>query len=315
MSNAATVLSSRFEAAPQPLRDRPGWIPPEITHGWDTDPYAYQTEEELMPAGGPHGDLMAYIKELLKAPLEKRGLMQLMDVFMFYRDSTGVQRRASPDLLLMPWRSPTPSAYDLDAEPPPLYVAEITSRKSRKQDLDDKVSFYGGKNISTYLVIDALTPQNKPREQIDLHVWRLIGGKMREMRADAEGALALPEMKLKVWARGQQLYFMDLATRKVLFDAAQWHAAFLEEAQRANAAEQRAETEAQRAEAEAQRAEAEAQRAEAEAQRAEAEAQRAEAEAQRADAAEQQVEAEVRRTNAAEAEIARLKALLVANKS
>ena len=24
--------------------DRPGWIPPDILHDWDTDPYAYQTE-------------------------------------------------------------------------------------------------------------------------------------------------------------------------------------------------------------------------------------------------------------------------------
>ncbi|MCP4702071.1 MAG: hypothetical protein GY862_35215 [Gammaproteobacteria bacterium] len=114
-------------------------------------------------------------------------------------------------------------------------------------------------------------------------------------------------MKLKVWARGQQLYFMDLVARKVLFDAAEWRAAFQKEAQRANAAEQRIEKEAQRANTAEQQIEVET-------QRAEAEAQRAEAETLRADAAEQQIEAEVRRANAAEAEIARLRALL-ANKS
>jgi hypothetical protein len=35
--------------------DRPGWIPPEITHDWDSNPYAYQTEGELMAAGGLQG--------------------------------------------------------------------------------------------------------------------------------------------------------------------------------------------------------------------------------------------------------------------
>ncbi len=41
--------------------DRPAWIPPEITPDWDTNPYAYQTEEELRPAGGYHGQRLAYI--------------------------------------------------------------------------------------------------------------------------------------------------------------------------------------------------------------------------------------------------------------
>lgn len=51
--------------SPQTL-DRPGWIPAEITHDWDTNPYAYQTEEELMAAGGLHGQLPAHIVEILR---------------------------------------------------------------------------------------------------------------------------------------------------------------------------------------------------------------------------------------------------------
>ncbi|MCP4696373.1 MAG: hypothetical protein GY862_05950 [Gammaproteobacteria bacterium] len=247
MSNIATV-SPWFEAEPRHPRDRPGWIPSEITHDWDTDPYAYQTEEELMPAGGPHGDLLAYIKELLRTPLKERGLMQIMDIFMLYRDSAGVKRRIAPDLLLMPWRSPTPYAYDLDAEPPPLCITEITSHKKRAQTLKGEVSFYGRKNVSTYLLIDAITPQDKPREQIDLHVWQQTGGKMRKMCADAEGALVLPEMKLKILACGQQLHFVDLTAGKTLLDAEQWRAAF----QKAKA--RRIEAEVRRAKAEAQRA-------------------------------------------------------------
>ena len=38
--------------------DRPGWIPPEITDGWNPNPYAYQTEAELMPGGGLHGNIL-----------------------------------------------------------------------------------------------------------------------------------------------------------------------------------------------------------------------------------------------------------------
>ncbi len=38
----------RLAKSEEPV-DCPGWIPPEITYAWDTNPYAYQTEEELMP--------------------------------------------------------------------------------------------------------------------------------------------------------------------------------------------------------------------------------------------------------------------------
>jgi len=62
--------------------DRPGWIPPEITHDWDDSPYAYQTEEEMMPGGGLHGRLLAYIMAILQDFIETRGMMLLMDAFI-----------------------------------------------------------------------------------------------------------------------------------------------------------------------------------------------------------------------------------------
>jgi len=88
--------------------DRPGWIPADIIYDWDTCPYAYQTEEELMPAGGLHGQLLAYIMEILRTPLEDRERMFLMDTFMLYRNRKGVKQRFAPDLLLMPFRFPRP---------------------------------------------------------------------------------------------------------------------------------------------------------------------------------------------------------------
>ncbi len=57
------VPNPRFKTGiirkPQP--ERPAWIPSHITENWDTDPFVYQTEEELMPAGGLHGQLLSYI--------------------------------------------------------------------------------------------------------------------------------------------------------------------------------------------------------------------------------------------------------------
>ncbi len=201
--------------------DRPGWIPAEITENWDDNPYAYQTEEELMPAGGLHGQLLAYLMELLRVTLRKRGLMLLMDTFMLYRDTQGIKQRIAPDLLLMPWCFPPPSAYDLDVEPAPLCIFEVTSPNSRLKDLKINVPFYLGLGISSYLVIDAITPRSRLREQIELHVWQQVAGQPGKREVAADGSLPLPEMGLRVKADGQRIRFMDAISGQVLSDSEQ----------------------------------------------------------------------------------------------
>jgi Uma2 family endonuclease len=198
--------------------DRPGWIPAEITHSWDLNPYAYQTEEELMAAGGLHGQLLGYIVELLRHRLETRGLMLLIDTFLLYRDAQGVKQRIAPDLLLMPFRFPPPSAYDLDGEPPPSLVVEVTSPKSHLADLEDKVGFYLDLGIPAYLVIDAITPNHRLRRQIQLHLWRLNNGRHQAIVADNDGGFTLPEMGVRLLAEGQRLRFSDLASGEVALD-------------------------------------------------------------------------------------------------
>lgn len=225
--------------------DRPGWIPAEITHAWDENPYAYQTEEESMPAGGLHGQLLAYIVELLRHHLKTHGLMFLIDTFLFYRDDVHIKQRVAPDLLLMPFRFPPPATYDLDLDPPPLFVAEVTSPNSHLTDLTDKVAFYLGLGISTYLVIDAITPSNQMRKQIALHLWRLVDGVPQVMLPDAEGGFALPELGFRILAEGQRLQFVDLVTSEVALDSSELIAALTVE-RRARLTEQRARLTAQR---------------------------------------------------------------------
>ncbi|MDM8523692.1 Uma2 family endonuclease [Desulfococcaceae bacterium HSG8] len=270
--------------------DRPGWIPPGILHDWDTDPYAYQTEEELMPAGGLHGKLLNYISEILRDFLETKELMLLTDIFMMYRDSRGIKQRIGPDMLLMPFRPHPPSSYDLDTEPPPRFVGEVTSPGSHLKDLEDNVPFYAGLGIESYLIIDAITPRAEPQEQIGLHLWkRTRSGNVRRIRPDAEGYLPLPEMKVKIKARGQQLVFADIMTGEVLRDAGQmrkWaelaEKTAVKERQRAQLAEKTAQKERQRAQSAEKTAQKERQRAEKERQRAQSAEKTAQKERQRA---------------------------------
>jgi len=223
--------------------ERPGWIPPHITNNWDTDPFAYQTEEELMPASGLHGQLLTYVTEVVRAPLEKQGLMLLVDTFLLYRDKNQQKQRVAPDLLLMPHQFPAPSAYDLDILPPPRCLVEITSPKSHFKDLKANMPFYVSLGVETYLVIDAITPKKTLRDPIELHLWR----KGQEVPPDSAGYFLLPEMKIKIAIQQQRLIFADALTGKVLRDSGQLSEALEKVQQRANAETQRANAEAQRA--------------------------------------------------------------------
>jgi Putative restriction endonuclease len=193
-----------------------------------------------MPAGGLHGYLLAYLMELLRAPLKQRNHMLLMDVFMLYRDPQGVKRRIAPGLLFMPYRSPPPSAYDLDVEQAPRCLIEITSKESHLKDLKNNVSLYSSLGVSTYLVIDAVTPAGQPREPIELHLWRLIGERPRAQQADRDGYFILPEMGLKMIAEGQRIRLINRVTGEALCDTETLSSALEEARQSSQAAEQRA---------------------------------------------------------------------------
>lgn len=240
--------------------DRPGWIPAEIAENWDPNPYAYQTEEELIPAGGLHGQLLAYIVELLRHLLARRGLMLLIDTFLLYRDQRGIKQRIAPDLLLMPARFPPPSAYDLDEEPPPRLLMEVTSPKSRLADLEHKSAFYMKLGVPAYLAFDAITTTGRLRQRIELHLWRWTDGAMQAITPDEDDGFSLPEMGVRVLADGQRIRFVDLSTGERLLDSEELAASLSAERQQ-RLAEQQARLAEQQAR---QRAEAELARLQAE---------------------------------------------------
>ena len=262
------------QALKQPLEtswhDRPGWIPTDITANWDEDPYAYQTEEESMPAGGPHNYLLTYIIEMLRLPLDARGLMLLMDIFMLYRDRHNVRRRIAPDLLLTPHRIPPFDSYNLENEPPPALIIEATSPKSLQHDIHHKAKLYSDLAVENYLVIDAVLPNGQPKAAIKLHSWQRRAGRLQPIRTFNRSECELSQLGVKIVVSGRDLHCIDMESGIVLLNSHQWSAKAEEETERANNQAQRADDEAQRANEEAQRANDEAQRANLETQRADA---------------------------------------------
>ena len=169
---------------------------------------------------------------------------------------------------------------------PPDFVMEFSSRRTFRNDLDEKKAHYARMKIPAYFLYD---PDRRYLPS-PLMGFRLVEGRYVEITPDADGGIYSDVLGISFHLTEDGLALYDPVSESWL--------------------KTRAEQEAERAEQEAERAEQEAERAEQEAERAEQEAERAEQEAaarQKAEAEVQKAEAEVERL---EAELARLKARL-----
>ena len=244
--------------------DRPGWIPADVGDDWDPDPYAYQTEEEQMPAGRYQSLYIKLFAQMLDVYLERLGLVLLFDLFIFYRDKQGIKQRTAPDIVIARYvelsEEQMNRSYDLEVEPVPLCVMEITSAKSHKKDLEKQGQLYASWSVPEYLVLDVVDQRGYPRDTIQLTLWRLVDGSYHEVAPDSEGFLTLERIGVRIQATGRRPVLRTLEGNHLLRTARE-----MEEVVEAYA--EQVQIEAQRAEAEAQRAEAETQRAEAAEQR------------------------------------------------
>jgi Uma2 family endonuclease len=225
-------------------KDRPGWIPEWVGDDWDPHPYAYQTDEELMPAGHAHGLYIQMLAEMLKPLLERLGMRLFIDVFIFYRDWEGRKQRIAPDALLAPGGEQTPAEslhkYDLDQEPMPLCAIEVISPSSRAADLQGKRLFYGSLGIQEYLVLDVEDDQERLLPQIGVSLWRMQHGIQLPVTPDHEGFLLLESIGVRLRADGRKLVAHVAATGEPLLTLSELVIALEAAEQARQQAEQRA---------------------------------------------------------------------------
>ncbi len=200
--------------------DRPGWIPEWVGDDWDPHPYAYQTREELMPAGNEHSLYIQILAEMLTAVLQRQGLRRFIDVFIFYRDWEGRKQRIAPDLLIAPGPELAPKqgvhSYDLDIEPVPLCVVEIISPRSRKADTQSKGLFYAALGIREYLLLDVEDEDEQLLDPIGISLWRLENELPIPVEPDEEGYLTLEMIGVRLRADRRRLVAQDMATGELL---------------------------------------------------------------------------------------------------
>jgi Uma2 family endonuclease len=229
-------------------KDRPGWIPEWVGDEWDPHPYAYQTREELMPAGHAHGLYIQMLAEMLKPLLERLGMRLFIDVFIFYRDWEGRKQRIAPDALLAPGGQQTFDdslhKYDLDQEPVPLCAIEVISPGSREADLHGKRLFYAGLGIQEYLVLDVEDGQERLLPQIGVSLWRMEHGIQLPVTPDDQGFLLLESIGVRLRADGRKLVAHVAASGEPLLTSPELVAALEAAEQAREQAEQRATAEA-----------------------------------------------------------------------
>ena len=163
----------------------------------------------------------------------------------------------------------------------PTLIIEITSPKTRRVDLDDKVDEYEQVGVPYYIIVDKHVRKRRTTRQ--LLGWELTQDGYVAMPLDEQDRLWLPPVKLWLCIEDEQLICYDEEGRPVVD--------YVMVATARAQAEVRAAEEAKRATEEARRAAEEAKRAAEEAARAAKEASRAEA----AEARIRQLEEELRR--------------------
>ena len=238
-----------------------------------------------------------------------------MNLIYYYKKGDPSSRR-DPDILVARGVGKHPRrSYRLwEEKVRPRVFFEISSKKTYRDDIGEKVELYESLKIVEYFLFD---PEDRYLDP-PFQGFRLVRGRYVKLVPDAEGGLISKELGLRLVPEQDMLCLYDLKTGRRIptrtEKAEEERQGRLEadrraeeERQRAVEASRHAETERQRALAANQLAEAERQRALAANQIAEVERQRALAANQIAEVERQRAAGEKQRADALEAELNRLR--------
>ena len=143
------------------------------------------------------------------------------NLFLCYEKGNPSACRA-PDVLLAKgvakWDRPN---YLLWEETPPSLIVEVTSRKTRHEDLRDKKPIYERIGVEEYLLFDPYGEYLKPR----LQGFRLESRRYQPIRLEEDGSLLSRTTGVTFRPEGQRLRMVDTATGEQLLWPEEQHAA------------------------------------------------------------------------------------------
>lgn len=116
----------------------------------------------------------------------------------------------------------------------PVFVLEVTSKKTRRQDLGSKKDLYAQLRIAEYFLYDPLGEWMKPA----LLGYHLVNGEYVLLEPGADGSLVSEQLGIMFRLEGADLALFDTATGKRLLSAAERVQALEEELARLRAEQQ-----------------------------------------------------------------------------
>lgn len=252
---------------------------PTVTTGRREIDYP-ESDGKPMAETDVHRDEMADLIAMLKARYETADDVYVSGNLLLYYEEGNPSACVAPDVFVV-FGVPggRRRTYKLWLEQvPPTVVIEVTSRKTKQEDLRTKRELYARLGVAEYYLYDPTNEYLHP----PLQGFQLQHGEYQERRPTDDGRFPSARLGLSLGLVNGRLALFETANGARLLRPA-------EVAHARVRAEALAQVERQRADAERQRADAERQRADAERQRAESERDRAEAERQRAEAAEAEI--------------------------
>lgn len=186
-----------------------------------------------------HRDVTIRLIQLFQDVFAQRQDVYVSGDMMCYYEEGNPRRMVSPDVFVAfgAPKLPERRVYKLWEEPTFTVVFEITSRSTRKEDVETKLALYERLGVAEYFLFDPLGEYLRP----PLQGWRLLDGSYHRLVPDGDGAIDSAIL-------GMRLAVVDGVLR--LFDRVTG-AELLTPAERTAVALARAEAEAARAEAEA----------------------------------------------------------------
>jgi len=173
-----------------------------------------------------HRDWMFRIIELLKFFFQGKWVYVSGNLLLYYVEGDP-KTSVAPDVFVVKNSDPRRRrVFKIwEEKVGPVFVMEVTSKKTRHQDLGRKKEIYAQLGVAEYFLYDPLGEWLKPA----LRGYRLVNGEYLLREAGADGSLVSEQLGMIFRLEGADLALFDTATGKRLKSAAEQRVQDLEE--------------------------------------------------------------------------------------
>jgi Uma2 family endonuclease len=188
--------------------------------------YYPEADGKPMAETDVHRDWMVRLIELLKFFFLGKRVYVSGNLLIYYMEGDP-KKSVAPDVFVVknsdPGRRRIFKIWEEGVGP--VFVMEVTSKKTRREDLGIKKDLYARLNVLEYFFYDPLAEWLKPA----LQGYRLINGEYVLLESSADGDLASEQLGITFRLEGEGLALFDTASGKRLKSAAEQRVDELEE--------------------------------------------------------------------------------------